>query len=85
MGRIRHQHLVEGVPKKEIARRFPAVGREDGTGVAAAAQYPGPVPGADQAVAVRGAAVNCVIRGDLSSDKAFGPDLGHLHRPLCVQ
>ena len=60
---IRHLHLVEGVPKKEIARRL-QLGRQDGAprrgpadaagaSVAAADLQPGPVAGPDQAVAAR--------------------------------
>ena len=59
---IRHLHLVEGVPKKEIARRLQS-GRQDGAprrgpadaagaGVATAVLQPGPVAGPD-AAAVR--------------------------------
>ena len=65
---IRHLHLVERVPKKEIARRLKvdvktvrrAIRPVDaaGAGVAATARQPGPVAGPDQAVAARGAAVD---------------------------
>ena len=65
---IRHLHLVERVPKKEIARRLKldvktvrrAISRSTppGAGVGATAGDPGPVAGADQAVAARGAAVD---------------------------
>ena len=60
---IRDLHLVEGVAKKEAARRLKldvktvrrAVRPADtaGAGVAAAGEQPGPVAGADQAVAAR--------------------------------
>ena len=63
---IRHLHLVEGVPKKEIARRLRldvktvhrAVGRQTPPVRVspAAAERPGAVAGADRAVAARGPA-----------------------------
>ena len=61
---IRHLHLVEGVAKKEIARRLqldvktvaPGRGPADATGadLGATGEQLGPVAGADQAVAARG-------------------------------
>ena len=65
---IRHLHLVDGVPKKEIARQLKldvktvrrAIGRSTPPVRVspAAAQRPGPVAEADHAVAARGAAVD---------------------------
>ena len=65
---IRHLHLVEGVPKEEIARRL-QTGRQDGAprrrpvdaagaGVAAEGRQPGPVAGPDRAVAAGGPEVD---------------------------
>ena len=65
---VRHLHLVEGVPKKEIARRLKldaktvrrAIGRSTPPVRMSPPRpsIPGPVAGADQPVAERGAAAD---------------------------